>query len=77
MLEDKDFDDKKMIIIVGKYYKGKKKFIKYLLEKDLKGIRIGKEKKKDRFIKVMYEEKEGVIKGNELVVDKKRKLRKM
>ncbi|XP_028047986.1 EH domain-containing protein 3 isoform X1 [Monomorium pharaonis] len=68
-LDDPDFDAKPMILLVGQYSTGKTTFIKYLLEREFPGIRIGPEPTTDRFIAVMYDEKEGVIPGNALVVD--------
>lgn len=74
-LEDPDFDAKPMILLVGQYSTGKTTFIKYLLERDFPGIRIGPEPTTDRFIAVMYDEKEGMIPGNALVVDPKKQFR--
>ncbi|PSN36946.1 EH domain-containing protein 1 [Blattella germanica] len=74
-LDDPDFDAKPMILLVGQYSTGKTTFIKYLLEKDFPGIRIGPEPTTDRFIAVMYDDKEGVIPGNALVVDPKKQFR--
>ncbi|KAK5639029.1 hypothetical protein RI129_011521 [Pyrocoelia pectoralis] len=74
-LEDSDFDAKPMILLVGQYSTGKTTFIKYLLERDFPGIRIGPEPTTDRFIAVMYDEKEGMIPGNALVVDPKKQFR--
>ncbi|KAL0819150.1 hypothetical protein ABMA28_008405 [Loxostege sticticalis] len=74
-LEEPDFDAKPMILLVGQYSTGKTTFIKYLLERDFPGIRIGPEPTTDRFIAVMYDEKEGVIPGNALVVDPKKQFR--
>ncbi|KZC06431.1 EH domain-containing protein 1 [Dufourea novaeangliae] len=74
-LDDPDFDAKPMILLVGQYSTGKTTFIKYLLERDFPGIRIGPEPTTDRFIAVMYDEKEGVIPGNALVVDPKKQYR--
>ncbi|XP_078034333.1 EH domain-containing protein 3-like isoform X2 [Augochlora pura] len=74
-LDDADFDAKPMILLVGQYSTGKTTFIKYLLERDFPGIRIGPEPTTDRFIAVMYDEKEGVIPGNALVVDPKKQFR--
>ncbi|PNF36009.1 EH domain-containing protein 1 [Cryptotermes secundus] len=75
MLNDPDFDAKPMILLVGQYSTGKTTFIKYLLEQDFPGIRIGPEPTTDRFIAVMYDDKEGVIPGNALVVDPKKQFR--
>lgn len=74
-LEDPDFDAKPMILLVGQYSTGKTTFIRYLLERDFPGIRIGPEPTTDRFICVMYDDKEGVIPGNALVVDPKKQFR--
>lgn len=74
-LEDADFDAKPMVLLVGQYSTGKTTFIKYLLERDFPGIRIGPEPTTDRFIAVMYGEQEGVIPGNALVVDPKKQFR--
>lgn len=74
-LDDPDFDAKPMILLVGQYSTGKTTFIKYLLERDFPGIRIGPEPTTDRFIAVMYDNREGVIPGNALVVDPKKQFR--
>ncbi|XP_050313423.1 EH domain-containing protein 1-like isoform X1 [Anthonomus grandis grandis] len=74
-LEDSDFDAKPMILLVGQYSTGKTTFIKYLLEREFPGIRIGPEPTTDRFIAVMHDDKEGIIPGNALVVDPKRQFR--
>lgn len=74
-LNDADFEAKPMILLVGQYSTGKTTFIKYLLEKEFPGIRIGPEPTTDRFIAVMYGEQENVIPGNALVVDPKRQFR--
>ena len=49
-----------MILLVGQYSTGKTTFIKYLLERDFPGIRIGPEPTTDRFIAVMYGDQDGV-----------------
>lgn len=74
-LDDPDFDAKPLILLVGQYSTGKTTFIQYLLERDFPGIRIGPEPTTDRFIAVMYDDKEGTIPGNALVVDPKRQFR--
>ncbi|XP_034252891.1 EH domain-containing protein 3 [Thrips palmi] len=74
-LDDPDFTAKPMILLVGQYSTGKTTFIRYLLERDFPGIRIGPEPTTDRFIAVMYDDKEGVIPGNALVVDPKKQFR--
>ncbi|XP_031343905.1 EH domain-containing protein 3-like [Photinus pyralis] len=60
-LNDPDFDAKPLILLVGQYSTGKTTFIKYLLERDFPGIRIGPEPTTDKFSAVMYAEKEGII----------------
>ena len=74
-LDDPDFDAKPMILLVGQYSTGKTTFIRYLLESDFPGIRIGPEPTTDRFIAVMHGDQEGQIPGNALVVDAKKQFR--
>lgn len=74
-LEDADFDAKPMILLVGQYSTGKTTFIRYLLEKDFPGIRIGPEPTTDRFIVVMYGQNNAVTPGNALVVDPEKHFR--
>ncbi|MCL4123290.1 UNVERIFIED_CONTAM: hypothetical protein GTU68_062252, partial [Idotea baltica] len=74
-LDDPDFDAKPMLLLVGQYSTGKTTFIRYLLERDFPGIRIGPEPTTDGFIAVMHDENDGVIPGNALVVDPKKPFR--
>ncbi|CAD5225809.1 unnamed protein product [Bursaphelenchus okinawaensis] len=74
-MDDPDFTAKPMILLVGQYSTGKTTFIRYLLEEDFPGIRIGPEPTTDRFIAVMHDENEGVVPGNALVVDSKKQFR--
>ena len=60
---------------MGQYSTGKTTIIKYLLERDFPGMRIGPEPTTDRFIAIMHDETEGVIPGNALVVDPKKQFR--
>ncbi|XP_064148215.1 EH domain-containing protein 4 isoform X2 [Loxodonta africana] len=76
-LEDADFENKPMILLVGQYSTGKTTFIRYLLEQDFPGMRIGPEPTTDSFIAVMYGETEGSTPGNALVVDPKKPFRKL
>ncbi|KAK7067156.1 EH domain-containing protein 4 [Halocaridina rubra] len=71
-LDDSDFDARPMILLVGQYSTGKTTFIRYLLERDFPGMRVGPEPTTDGFIAVMYGETEGIIPGNALVVDSKK-----
>jgi len=74
-LNDPDFDAKPMVLLVGQYSTGKTSFIRYLLEQDYPGIRIGPEPTTDSFTAVMYGESEQVIPGNALAVDKSKQFR--
>lgn len=76
-LEDADFDNKPMVLLVGQYSTGKTTFIRYLLEQDFPGMRIGPEPTTDSFIAVMQGDMEGIIPGNALVVDPKKPFRKL
>ncbi|KAL3873049.1 hypothetical protein ACJMK2_036210 [Sinanodonta woodiana] len=74
-LDDPDFDSKPMILLIGQYSTGKTTFIRYLMEQDFPGMRIGPEPTTDRFIVIMDGEQDGVIPGNALVVDPKKQFR--
>lgn len=74
-LNEPDFDAKPMVLLVGQYSTGKTTFIRYLLERDYPGIRIGPEPTTDSFTAVMYGEHEQVIPGNALAVDKSKQFR--
>ncbi|CAH8520825.1 unnamed protein product [Dicrocoelium dendriticum] len=76
-LEQGDFDCKPMVLLIGQYSTGKTTFIRYLLGQDFPGIRIGPEPTTDSFIAVMYNEREGIIPGNALVMDHKKQFRPM
>jgi len=72
MLEDPDFDGKPLVMLMGQYSTGKTTFIRYLLEKDFPGMRIGPEPTTDTFHVVDYADDDGKIPGNVLAVDKKK-----
>ncbi|CAK6979039.1 EH domain-containing protein 4 [Scomber scombrus] len=76
-LEAADFQSKPMVLLVGQYSTGKTTFIRYLLEQDFPGMRIGPEPTTDGFIAVMHGDNEGVVPGNALVVDPKKPFRKL
>uniref|UniRef100_A0A671RLL9 EH domain-containing protein 1 n=1 Tax=Sinocyclocheilus anshuiensis TaxID=1608454 RepID=A0A671RLL9_9TELE len=76
-LEDADFDNKPMVLLVGQYSTGKTTFIRHLMEQDFPGMRIGPEPTTDSFIAVMHGDQEGLIPGNALVVDPKKPFRKL
>lgn len=81
-LDDADFDSKPMVLLVGQYSTGKTTFIKYLLDQEFPGMRIGPEPTTDCFIAIMRGDvdkdgsmNEGVIPGNALVIDKTKPFR--
>uniref|UniRef100_A0A8C7MNH4 Uncharacterized protein n=1 Tax=Oncorhynchus kisutch TaxID=8019 RepID=A0A8C7MNH4_ONCKI len=76
-LEDADFDNKPMVLVVGQYSTGKTSFIKYVLEQDIPGSRIGPEPTTDCFTAIMHGEVEGVIPGNALIVDPNKPFRNL
>ena len=71
-LTNADFDAAPMVLLVGQYSVGKTTFVRYLLEQDFPGMRIGPEPTTDCFIALMGVGKdidEGVLPGNALVID--------
>ncbi|XP_040118102.1 EH domain-containing protein 1-like [Oryx dammah] len=72
-LENADFENKPMVLLVGQYSTGKTTFIRRLMEQDFPGMRIGPEPT----IAVMHGPTEGVVPGNALVVDPRRPFRKL
>ena len=70
-MNDGDFEAKPMILLIGQYSTGKTTFIRYLLERDFPGIRIGPEPTTDRFMAIMHGPNEQVTPGNALAVDPK------
>ncbi|CAF1404732.1 unnamed protein product, partial [Didymodactylos carnosus] len=68
-LDDSDFEAKPMVLLVGQYSVGKTSFIRYVLNEDFPGIRIGPEPTTDSFIAVMHGQNNGTVPGNALVVD--------
>ena len=64
-----DFHAKPMILFIGQYSTGKTSLIKFLLNANFPGIRIGPEPTTDRFISVMYGPTEQVVPGSALVLD--------
>ena len=76
-LEDSDFFAKPMVLLVGQYSTGKTTFIKYLLEQDFPGIRVGPEPTTDTFTCVMHGTHDRVVPGNALVVDSAKSFRSL
>ena len=54
LMNDNDFEAKPMVLLIGQYSVGKTSFIRYLLECDYQGMRVGPEPTTDKFISVMY-----------------------
>jgi len=75
MLEDPDFDGKPLVMLIGQYSTGKTTFIRYLLESDFPGMRIGPEPTTDNFHLIDFAEDETKIPGNVLAVDAKKPYR--
>ena len=53
-LDDPDFEAKPMVMLVGQYSTGKTTFIRYILEQDFPGIRIGPEPTTDGYLFNLY-----------------------
>lgn len=71
-MNDGDFDARPMVLLVGQYSVGKTSFVRYLLERDFPGGRIGPEPTTDRFLAVMAgrpDMQECVVPGNAAAVD--------
>lgn len=71
-LTDGDFDARPFVLLVGGYSVGKTSFVRYMLERDFPGSRIGPEPTTDRFLAVMAGrpgQAEGVMPGNAAAVD--------
>lgn len=71
-LTDGDFDARPFVLLVGGYSVGKTSFIRYMLERDFPGSRIGPEPTTDRFLAVMAGrpgQAESVTPGNAAAVD--------
>ena len=68
LLRDSDIDAKPIVMLTGQYSTGKTSFIKYLLQRDFPGIRIGPEPTTDRFVAIMHGEDERIVPGNALVM---------
>lgn len=68
-LDDAFFYSKPIILLIGQYSSGKSTFVRYLIDKDYPGIRIGPEPTTDKFVAVMYNEESAIIPGNALVID--------
>lgn len=74
-LNDGDFEAKPMVLLIGQYSTGKTTFIRYLLERDFPGCRIGPEPTTDRFMAIMHGPHEQVTPGNALAVNPEKQFR--
>mmetsp|Transcript_7916 Transcript_7916/g.12970 ORF Transcript_7916/g.12970 Transcript_7916/m.12970 type:complete len:554 (+) Transcript_7916:71-1732(+) len=71
LMSEADFLAAPMVLLMGQYSVGKTTFIKYLLERDFPGSRIGPEPTTDKFVAVMYNpQQERVIPGNAAAVQR-------
>merc|ERR1719189_168440 len=68
-LKDAYFDAKPFVLLIGQYSVGKTTFIRYLLERDFPGVRIGPEPTTDRFMVLMEGPNDRTIPGNALCAD--------
>ncbi|KAK2847058.1 hypothetical protein Q5P01_010057 [Channa striata] len=75
--EDADFDNKPMVLVMGQYSAGKTTFIRYLIEQDFPGSRVGPEPTTDCFTALMHGETEGIVPGNALTMDPKKPFRNL
>lgn len=69
LLNNVDFHAKPIVLLVGQYSVGKTSFIKFLIERDFPGMRIGPEPTTDCFACIMHGMEERVIPGNAAVMD--------
>ena len=74
-MSDGDFDAKPMVLLIGQYSTGKTTFIRYLLERDFPGMRIGPEPTTDRFVAVMHGPHDQSTPGNALAHDPTKQFR--
>ena len=69
LLDDAHFTSRPMVLLIGQYSTGKTTFLRYLVEKDFPGMRIGPEPTTDGFMVLEHNEIDSLIPGNALVVD--------
>lgn len=74
-MSDGDFEAKPMVLLIGQYSTGKTTFIRYLLERDFPGMRIGPEPTTDRFVAVMHGPHDQSTPGNALAHDPTKQFR--
>ena len=66
LLSDAELLAKPMVLLLGQYSSGKTSFIRYLLGRDFPNQHVGPEPTTDRFVAVMYGDREKVTPGNAL-----------
>ena len=69
LLNDRDWDAKPMVLLVGQYSTGKTSFIQYLLDRDFPGMHVGPEPTTDKFQAIMYGQADRELPGHALVSD--------
>merc|ERR1712025_634326 len=70
-MDDCDFKAKPIVLLVGQYSVGKTSFIRYLLNRDFPGARIGPEPTTDSFMAVMHSpNSDKNVPGNAAVMDR-------
>lgn len=69
VIDDAFITAKPMILLIGQYSSGKSTFVKYLINKEYPGIRIGPEPTTDNFVAVMHNKDSSNIPGHALVLD--------
>lgn len=67
-LTEADFMAKPQVLMCGQYSVGKTTFIRFILERDFPGCRIGPEPTTDKFAAIMYGKNERLIPGNAAAV---------
>jgi len=70
LLNEADFKAKPMVLLIGQYSVGKTTFIKFLLERDFPGMRIGPEPTTDKFAAIVHGLRERIIPGHAAAVDR-------
>ena len=70
LMEDREFSAKPMVLLIGQYSVGKTSFIRYCLERDFPGQRIGPEPTTDKFTALLYGPEDRVIPGNAAAVSR-------
>ena len=68
-LNDSDFEAKPLVLLLGQYSTGKTTFIRYILEEDFPGMRIGPEPTTDCFSAVIYGDQNTIIPGHVFAAD--------